>query len=276
VSIDLLTLKKARQYTAESALVVNVQDVRTGQYPPRPKARVVRWVGWSEPDPSQAHAFDEWVKVAIPEIYTDFLEYELDTLPPDWSPRWGHGNWRVASSTTSVYGPKTLLVTNVSQLPCAISWDVADGASDVEVVVKWLTTHNTSPLRVLVRGSGEYGEQSGYLIGYMNQTEISVQKWVDGERSEPFSRVKSYTVENSTWHVLRCRVVGNRISVKQWAWGEPEPEGWMIDGVDPSPIETGDWLGVGLNYFWGATERLRVDFFAYNTGPDPIVVVPPL
>lgn len=274
MSIDLLTLKKARQYTAESALVVNVQDVRTGQYPPRPKARVVRWIGWSEPDPSQAHAFDEWVKV-IPGIYTDFLEYELDTLPPDWTPRWGHGEWSVASSTTSAYGNKTLLVANVSELPCAISWDEADGASDVEVLMKWWTNYGLSPLRVLVRGSGEYGKQSGYLIGQMNLNEIGVQKWVDGERSEPFSRV-SYTMDPRTWYVLRCRVVGGRISVKQWSWGEPEPEGWLIDGVDPSPIETGDWLGVGLNYFDHPGARLRVDFFAYNTGPDPIVVVPPL
>lgn len=274
MSIDLLTLKKARQYTAESALVVNVQDVRTGQYPPRPKARVVRWVGWSEPDPSQAHAFDEWIKVMLG-TYTDFLEYELDTLPPDWTPRWGHGEWSVASSTTSAYGNKTLLVTNVSELPCAISWDEADGASDVEVLMKWLTTNSSSPLRVLVRGSGEYGNQSGYLIGQMNSNQIGVQKWVDGVPSEPFSRA-SYTVKYLTWYVLRCRVVGGRISVKQWGWGEAEPEGWMIDGVDPSPIETGDWLGVGLNYSDNPGDRLRVDFFAYNTGHDPIVVVPPL
>lgn len=274
MSIDLLTLKKARQYTAESALVVNVQDASTGQYPPRPKARVVRWVGWSEPNPSQAHALDEWVKV-MPGIYTDFLEYELDTLPSDWSPRWGHGEWRVASSATSAYGHQTLLVTNVSELPCALSWDEADGASDVEVLMNWWTSNSSSPLRVLVRGSGEYGEQSGYLIGQMNSTQIGVQKWVDGVPSEPFSRV-NYTAGSSTWNVLRCRVVGDRISVKQWGWGEPEPEGWMIDGVDPSPIETGDWLGVGLNYASSTGVTLRVDVFAYDTGPDPIVVVPPL
>lgn len=274
MSIDLLTLKKARQYTAESALVVNVQDASTGQYPPRPKARVVRWVGWSEPDPSQAHALDEWVKV-MPGIYTDFLEYELDTLPPDWSPRWGHGEWSVVSSTTSAYGHQTLSVTNVSKLPCALSWDEADGSSDVGVLMKWRTNSNLSPLRVLVRGSGEYGKQSGYLIGQMNVNAMSVQKWVDGAPSEPFSRV-GYYLKSSPWHVLRCRVVGDQISVKQWGWGKPEPEGWMIDGVDPSPIETGDWLGVGLNYFDNPENRLRVDFFAYDTGPDPIVVVPPL
>lgn len=218
---------------------------------------------------------DGALTVTPPTFFTDFSDYTIGQIPDDWSERLEtvynsttYGNWSVESKSNGITGGVTLENTNTDDKFCMLSWDVADGEDDVEIVAKVRTSlAGSTQMRLIARASGtqrsfDYGNRDidAYFLDffesggsteircgyYLHTNGVDYTLFTDGDIS--------YSWSADTWYWFRLRLNGSDYKARWWADGESEPGTWNFE-TTTTEITSGNWNGVAGFYNTGSSVR---------------------
>jgi hypothetical protein len=208
------------------------------------------------------------------QYYTDFRnEYIGNGAPSGWFVRInaGTGTFSKIRDTSNPSG-KSFRITGGTNGSKVVSYNAADGANDVETLVKFR-----------VNGM-DTGRQGIALHRYSGTSEASTAGWA--LQFLPASSVKSLLISNdqsgathnfanynwsaNTVYWARFRTVGTSIQARVWPDGSAEPGTWLLDSVDSTFMGgAGTYNGVGSF----TANANGVDFMEYAvaTGGDTAV-----
>jgi hypothetical protein len=193
--------------------------------------------------------------------FTSFSGASLTNVT-GYTPRWVTTNvvWNETASGflrhTSTAGGRT-----------ALSWDAAPVSADVEILAKLRTSTAAlaqSKARIVARGSGSAGVESGIAVGLGDINNVAITQYVAGtptnlgsgqDGAEPFNW------QINTWYWIRLRLVGSSLKVKAWQDGQSEPSPWLRETT--TSLTSSGWVGVfafspGADNDW--------DYLSYATG----------
>jgi len=180
------------------------------------------------------------------QIFTDFTEYDISLQPHDWIVRWdlsGGSDWRIIGHG-SEFALEHVAEANGNRL---ITWDVVPVEADMEIAsVSHILNLATDQVRLILRGSGDVGNESGWVLSLNNGESLLLISLENGS----FNVIQNvaFSYDYSVYVQMRFRVYGDVIQGKAWLLGDVEPENWMIDIVDGRHSEAG-WSGLGaFNY----------------------------
>lgn len=193
------------------------------------------------------HPLDEGELLIVTPGEQHFTDFSGDTVgqpPAGWTNRWAEP--AVAPSVVadpSVAGGKVLRIEGQTDR-FGFSWDVLDGATDVELLVKWRAGGAVSVLRPTVRGSGDAGDESGAFAYRLTSGDLILARIEDGTVTTGDRAETGF--ETGRWYCTRYRVFGpDRVAIRMWPAGWPEPDVWTVESSTVGPIGPG-WAGVHL------------------------------
>lgn len=197
------------------------------------------------------------------QIYTNFSEYTSGVAPSDWTERWTTDINAIVTDDAGATGGKVLRITTTSASDNAITWDDADGSTDVDVISRTKIfsygSNVTNVVGALARASGAFAARTGYAFGVNNEggvRNLYVFKFAAGV----FSLISgptnvSSTVDTTNMDLMsRFCVVGTGatvyIKVKLWKASGAEPATWTKEDTDTtaSRIVTSGWVGFMANH----------------------------
>lgn len=168
----------------------------------------------------------------------------------EWQPRWASSfdDWSIVEDSGYVGGTALEFEHDGdNRTRYALSWDAIGEHADSEVldqfVVPEFTDHEDRGFhaRVILRGGGRYGSESGYWVEIENREgAFRLAKYVDGSMDtlghfgEP---------EPGTRYYRRFRAIDDEIAVKVWQVDENEPDEWDIE-INDGDLASG-WVGLG-------------------------------
>lgn len=206
-----------------------------------------------------------------PTFFEDFSSSQVGTVPFEWTPRWVYrpGGYEVIEHQ----GRKILHAGWTGDERRLITWDALnDAAQDydtVEVAYKWRSENRVdivSP-RAVTHARGNAGSEWGYYGGRSNEGRHAMGTYENGS-ANLFARGDRTNNPNvDEWWVTRFRVEeGNRMVVRSWRHGFPEPTDWVTVNLI-SDLDRG-WIGV-LTWAQG---RTQYDWFsaAFDGGRAPL------
>jgi hypothetical protein len=200
---------------------------------------------------------------------TGFDSYTVGAQPSDWSARWvtASTTWAVRSKSAA-QGGQCLEYTGTASARHLLTWDAIDAdanRANVEILARARSSSTSSEiLRLLARGSGAAGAESGYYFAFNGSAQTyQLQKLVAGTLTNLTSAINFVPVANA-WYYLRFRVNGTTLSAKIWADGDAEPSAWTITFTDSS-ISTAGWVGVHNQDLTGTRD---LDLFTVATNGD--------
>lgn len=187
------------------------------------------------------------------QFFTDFEGDTLDQQPPGTTVRWGAaevGAWAVREVSPG----GTRYVSNPqSSLHPALSWDMADGAGDVDLVCSFdFNLDGTTRGYLVGRGGGTPIAPDGYFSWVRLNNNQRVYKTVGGTETE-LGTASGNRPPEPRW--IRFRVQGGTMKMRQWGPSEAEPATWDVEGAD-ADLLTG-WAGLGCR-FGNAPDTYRV------------------
>lgn len=174
----------------------------------------------------------------------DFSFSEIGTTPAGWSPKYASSNddWRTVSES-SPRSSALLRFSSENSTRHALSYDEIGSASDVDILslfrVTELSQNPTSGGRLILRGSGSDGSESGYFLNVRDER-FGIWRYVDGD-SDRLSEWGS--PDESQWYFGRFRADGEQLRARVWPHEEDEPDSWDADVTDGAL--SGGWIGVG-------------------------------
>lgn len=174
--------------------------------------------------------------------FTDFSSDTAGQPPAGWTNRWAEP--AVAPSIVadpSVAGGKVLRIEGQTAR-FGYSWDVLDGTTNVELLVKWRAHGATSALRPTVRGSGSAGAENGAFAYRLTSGDLILARIAGGVAT---TGDRAHTdLEIGRWYCTRYRVFGsNRVAIRMWPAGWPEPQVWTVESTTVGATGPG-WVGV--------------------------------
>src|SRR5690625_1610660 len=134
----------------------------------------------------QVHTTSDIEKEEKLQYQTDFSEYEVGTVPNDWSYRWSPSNWSIMQGSHNL-----LVLSSGSQSGrWALSWDeVGQVEGDVEMfgIVSADTEHSLFSWPIYI--SGGPGEETGYFFNAnINLGTLRIGRYNEGDFSELASK----------------------------------------------------------------------------------------
>lgn len=225
--------------------------------------------------------------------FTDFSEYTRGVQPSDWTERWSP---MMKSSTVidtslppDATGGAVLRIADQGPFVYryALSWDVLDGAENVDIAFRAYTTwpvYKFGQLGAVLNGdhvnpAAPYGTYVGYVLNqqsaYYATTDNSsfppqytgTSYWSLGRYggTNPYNNVPLLgmaahpeILNANTWNAYRFQFDDGTLRVKVWADGDTEPTGWMLTVTDVNPLDAG-WNGLLVSIFKSTT---YIDWFA--------------
>lgn len=189
-----------------------------------------------------------------------------DPIFNDWTPRWdaGSSDWTVNSTSSSV--EDSVLELNASSAGRhSLSWDEVGTATDVDILglVRLPSDDDryTSYCRLIGRGAGSAGNETGYFVELRDVPSLEITKYVDGSMTTLASGEIDFTPGN--WLYVRFNISGNKLKARYWGAGQKEPSDWLLKTPDDD-ISGGGWVGVG----GFSTDTQQWDTFSVGTGGD--------
>lgn len=201
----------------------------------------------------------------------DFSNLTSGVAPTGWTSEWDTSGLTVTVEDTPYsLGEKSIQLTNTIDGRKAVKLDSFGDQSDCEILVKvsHLEDLDGTASRVILRGSGSAGTESGYIAqiredGANSQYEIS--KFVNGTFTEIAHVDKDWGVKTLYW--VRFQAIGSNIRMKLWVDQTAEPDNWGIEITD-SDLTSG-WVGIGTS----KPNVVEFDWFSTslgsNTAPSP-------
>lgn len=188
---------------------------------------------------------DETDLTTKPATYrTNFSTYETGTVPSDWTPEHASDadDW-AAVDEQSPAGSAVLRFDSDTSARHALSYDQVGTAADTEMLglfrVSDLSQSPTAGGRLVLRGSGSAGSESGYLFN-VRDSRFGIWKYDSGgddrltEWGDP---------SDGQWYFARFRATSDRLRARVWPANADEPSDWDADVTDSSL--TSGWVGVG-------------------------------
>ncbi|WP_277540879.1 glycosyl hydrolase family 28-related protein [Haloarcula laminariae] len=175
---------------------------------------------------------------------TNFSTYETGAVPGDWTPEYAStdDDW-AAVAEPSPAGSAVLRFDSDTSARHAISYDQVGTAADVELLglfrVSDLSQSPTAGGRLVLRGSGGSGDESGYFVN-VRDSRFGVWKY-DGGSSDRL--VEWGDPSDDQWYFVRFRATDDRLRARVWPADADEPSDWDADTTDASL--TSGWVGVG-------------------------------
>ena len=200
------------------------------------------------------------------QYYTDFSEYALNAVPPDWS-RVSADSFDIsevqASSTPS---GSVLKLTDSTFGERVLAWDfdgLGGSVADCEILSR----------------SREGSVNSGHLVNtfrfqsagnfYSSGYNISRQRIIATVASIPdilASTSPDFSEAAPTpWYWIRSRITGDQLKLRTWLDGENEPVNWLYE------VTNSDFTSAGLVGFGNLSSRdndMEVDIFSVGTNGD--------
>lgn len=149
-----------------------------------------------------------------------------------------------------------------------VSWDVLDGAQDVETLIRFRTGG-------AVPTSGRYGilynrysgTSEATTVGYAASfTPVSnVPSIIVFEDSWGTVNYSNYAWSNNQMYWARFRTVGNEQFFKIWVDGTREPTSWLFSSVYAGPTISNPYSGVGSYMQWA---NIQVFYLSAGTNGD--------
>jgi len=161
-----------------------------------------------------------------------FEEYAVGSLPPHWVSAQA-GRFQVAEldgQKVLEKQPTDTLFKRMRVFMGPADWSNYTVQADIRIPEKR-------------RQMGDAGiiAQRYTLFAFGNNQRLEINSWQPevGRRASA-----AFTLKPDTWYRLKLRVENTpggttRIRGKAWAVADPEPEGWLIDRIDPIPNKQG-------------------------------------
>ncbi|WP_336328795.1 Ig-like domain-containing protein [Halovenus sp. HT40] len=194
---------------------------------------------------------------------------EVDSNDPifdDWTPRWDaeKSNWTVNSTSSNV--ENSILELNASSAGRhSLSCDGVGTATDVDILGLVRLPSNddryTSYCRLIGRGAGSAGNETGYFVEFRDVPSFGIAKYVDGDMTGLAS--EDVDITPGDWLYVRFNISGNELKARYWGVGQKEPSDWLIKATDDS-IPGSGWAGVG----GFPSDTQQWDTFSVGTGGD--------
>ncbi|HPP86681.1 MAG TPA: hypothetical protein PLM75_02325 [bacterium] len=179
---------------------------------------------------------------ALISYYTDFSEYPTGQMPAGWTHRWATAGitFTIANDAFAT-GGKVLRKTLSNDLRTMLSFNLADGSQDIEILAKHKFSSVAAQIDYLfIRASGNSGSENNYSAIYLAGI-IYLARRTNGIVAVLSST--GYVLANDTYYWTRLRAQGNNIRMKIWQDGLPEPGAWTFSVIDNTHIS--GWAGVG-------------------------------
>lgn len=196
---------------------------------------------------------------------SDSTDDSTETAPlfDDWSPRWGsdRDDWSVSGSSSNV--EDSILELNASSSGRhVLSCDTIGSATDVDILGLMRVPSNdddaSSYCRLVGRGAGTTGNETGYFVSFRDVPTFEMVKYVDGNSTLLASQSIDSPV--GTWLYVRFNISGDTLRARYWQYGGEEPDDWTLAVTDPSITGSG-WVGAGG---W-STDTQQWDVFSVGT-----------
>jgi hypothetical protein len=194
-----------------------------------------------------------------------------DPIFEDWTPRWESGNssWTV-NSTSSNVEDNILELSADSAGRHGLSCDSIGTATDVDLLglvrVPSDDDRSSSWCRLIGRGAGSAGNETGYFVSFRDVPSFGISKYVGGSSTGLVSEPVDFSPGN--WVYVRFNISGTELKARYWGVSQPEPDDWLLEATDDEISESG-WVGVGG---W-STDTQQWDAFSVATGGDAAQLV---
>ena len=176
------------------------------------------------------------------------------SAPASWEPMWRDSQWEVTGPR-----PRTLKhVVSGGRNRRALVWrEAGEIVGDVELATRVRAKSSNTLFQLLLHVSGEAGKENAYYVdARRGDAQVRINRYRDGG----FATLASarYEFDPDGWYHLRLRRQGDRLMVRVWADGEPEPAGWTVTTVDAThrqglvgfggiePDSVSEWAFLGL------------------------------
>ena len=177
--------------------------------------------------------------------FTDFTDDTLGATPAGWTPKWATPDnpWKVVADA-GASGGRLLRAEDTGTARTALAWDAIGTHKDVEIVAKYRAASEAASARPTLRGSGTSGNENG-VYPYLHATSLTplLTRLLGGNAlsatstpSEPFG----WTPDQ--WFIVRMRISGAEMKVRQWAAHLPEPASWNQEWVNGT-VDGPGWVG---------------------------------
>ena len=183
-----------------------------------------------------------------------------------WTPQWssGQSSWGVTSTDSNVED-SVLELTAGSSGRHALSCDTVGTATDVDMLglvrVPSDDDNSSSWCRLIGRGAGTAGSETGYFVAFRDVPNLGIAKYSGGDSTMLSAESVDFTPGN--WYYVRFNLSGSELKARYWSLGEDEPQDWLLTATD-SEISGDGWVGVGG---W-STDTQQWDTFSVATGGD--------
>lgn len=209
------------------------------------------------------------IRASTPTLTSWFTDFSADTigaLPSGWTQRLAPATttWQVAdTSAIGGTGGKSLRLTGVTNAWRLLTRDAFDGATDVEIVMRFrytdaLGTRNACAVRSDAAFVNAY-------TSYPSNGNQQARKFVAAAITALGSSVSS--VDNNEWWWTRLRVIGTNVKARHWLDGGAEPGTWHTDVTDTA--HASGFVGLGCNAISGSL-YFDVVGIAINGGTAPV------
>ena len=160
-------------------------------------------------------------------------------------------------------GGRLLRAEDTGTVRTALAWAAIGTHKDVEIVAKYRAASEGASARPTLRGSGPSGNENG-VHAYLHATTLVplLTRLLNGdalsaisEPSEPFG----WTPDQ--WFIVRMRISGAEMKVRQWAAHLPEPASWNQEWFNGT-VDGPGWVGFQRQ----VNARLDIDWVGVATG----------
>lgn len=195
---------------------------------------------------------------------TDDGSTNSSPLFDEWTPQWAssESDWAVATTDGGVDDTVLELVPG-STGRHALSWDAAGTATDIDVLglirVPSDEDSSSSWCRLIGRGAGSAGNETGYFVAFYDTPNFKLTKYVGGSATELDATGVDAAV--GTWFYVRFNISGDTVQARYWEYGTDEPDTWQLQTTDTDITDAG-WVGTGG---WAADSQ-QWDTFSVGTG----------
>jgi chitodextrinase len=219
--------------------------------------------GWS--------ASDSATTTGAPTFTEHFTANTLETAPAGWTSRWATFTTLLVKEDLTTSDDKVLrLVAAGSSSRAAASYDAVGAThADVEVLGRYKPAASSGAGRILLRGSGASGAETG-ILGYVSTTGTVTVGQYNAAAASSLSPTGTGpgAPNNASWYRIRFRALGDQAYLKIWNESGAEPGAWQVQVTIPNVLSAG-WVGI-MGFNGGSTDFDWITVaFDGDTAPTP-------
>ena len=181
----------------------------------------------------------------------------LDT-PPGWKFIYvDHQSWQVAKIIES--GCRKALSSQSPYPGTRLAVCSAVPNNNEQLVKVQAGSIEGEQVGLAARTGGFYGSRSGYYLALLDGNKLVLRSWLTGQTVHWLETAFHWQARQWYWLKLRCQA-DHLLLGKAWPDGDPEPDGWMlqghchkyIGGYDQGIIANAPGMIIADNYRWQA------------------------